>query len=279
MLSYSCPLSWRVKAQQGLSAQSSALHLLSPSCPGKSTGQPGGSHPSFPVSLPGSVPEHPPSHEEGPTGAAPLQHRMPWGPLQPPAPWDSLPPPACSRCHGKRRSRPGAGPAPAQPPRGRHWRSRAAILSIFGQMQRRVPRPPASLRLFEVSLGALICLPPAASPAPQFLVESLLTAPLPLGPRGTGGARAGPWGCEHPGSFPEHPARGLIPCPAGQWGSAHAGTAASLWSAEVAPQPCHRGCSSSLKVCRDGGRQCSSHPKSSQGQCLALPMFWCCRCP
>lgn len=86
MLSYSCPLSWRIKVKglQGLSPQSSALHLLSPSCPGKSTGQPGASHPSFPVSLLGSVPDHPPSQEEGQTGFAHLQPRMPWGPLQHP---------------------------------------------------------------------------------------------------------------------------------------------------------------------------------------------------
>lgn len=38
-------------------------HLLSPSCPGRSTAWSGWgeSHPSFPVSLPGSIPEHAPS--------------------------------------------------------------------------------------------------------------------------------------------------------------------------------------------------------------------------
>lgn len=63
-------------------------------------------------------------------------------------------------------------------------------LSIYGQSEapaltRVSPRarPSASLRLFEVSLHALICLPLAACFTRQFLVDSLLTASLQPRPR------------------------------------------------------------------------------------------------
>lgn len=220
MLSYSCHLSWRVKIKghQGLSPQSSALHLLSPSCPGKSTAQPGGSHPSFPVSLLASVPEHPPCPEQ----ERPICSAGCLGGLsRAPALWGPLPPPAGQQVPRKVTERPRPGPTAPRP----HWRTRAAILSIFGQIQRRVPRPPASLRLFEVSLGALICLPPAASPGRQFLVESRLTAPLLPG----SGARRGRAGCgagSARGPSPNIPL-GPHPLPGGKRGSAHAGTAAS----------------------------------------------------
>lgn len=101
MLSYSCPLSWRVKVkrQQGLSA----LHLLSPSCPGKSTAQPRGSHPSFPVSLLGSVPQHPPRQEEGKQELPICSGGCCRGPGSAPGPWGPSPPRGSggSRCPGK----------------------------------------------------------------------------------------------------------------------------------------------------------------------------------
>lgn len=94
--------------------QSSALHFLSPSCPGRSTVCWVSSHPSFPVVLRGSVPEHPPPRwaragtehpgrlrdpwikvGKGETGAAP---RCRGGGLSgapgPPDPRPPLPPPA-----------------------------------------------------------------------------------------------------------------------------------------------------------------------------------------
>lgn len=173
-----------------------------------------------------------------------MQGRVPWGPLPSPRTVGSPSP-----TWGRWLQVPRKVTEQPRPRPNRHWRSRAAILSKFGQMQLRVlrvPRPPASLRLFEVSPGALICLPPAASPGRQFLVESLLTAPLLPGPRGSGlGAL---------GSSPRLPTRGRIPCPLGKWGSAHAGSTAPLLGAEVASQLCPRCCRSSSKVCHDGGR-------------------------
>lgn len=184
----------------------------------------------------------------------------------------SLPPSAWPVAAGASESG-GAAPARAQPPHARHWRSRAPILAIFGQTQRRVPRSPASLRLFEVSLRALICLPPAASPARQFLVESLLTAPLPTQRRGTGGARAGSGAGNTRGAPPNIPPG--APSRA-QWGNGARSTLVpqTLFWAQSGLSVVPQGCSSSLNVCHDGGRQCSSYLKSSQGQCLALLIFW-----
>lgn len=145
----------------------------------------------------GLCPEHPPCPEqEWPICSAGCLGGL----SRAPALWGPLPPPAGQQVPRKVTERPRPGPTAPRP----HWRTRAAILSIFGQIQRRVPRPLASLRLFEVSLGALICLPPAASPARQFLVESRLTAPLLPGLGGTAGqGRVRGW--ERSGTFPEHP--------------------------------------------------------------------------
>lgn len=71
-------------------------------------------------------------------------------------------------------------------------------------------RPSASLRLFEVSLCALICLPLAASFTRQFLVDSLLTAslqPRPRWQRCFPGGQAGHGQRGQAGSTPQHPAR------------------------------------------------------------------------
>lgn len=60
-------------------------------------------------------------------------------------------------------------------------------------------RPSASLRLFEVSLRALICLPLAACFTRQFLVDSLLTASLQPRPRWQRRFPGGQAGCGQQG--------------------------------------------------------------------------------
>ncbi|XP_031447812.1 uncharacterized protein LOC116228219 [Phasianus colchicus] len=67
----------------------------------------------------------------------------------------------------------------------RHWRRRAAICLYMAKQgaafsPRPCARPVASLRLFEVSLHALFCLPLAARFTRQFLVDSPPTAALPV---------------------------------------------------------------------------------------------------
>lgn len=158
-------------------------------------------------------------------------------------------------------------------------------------------RPGASLRLFEVSLRALICLPLAACFTRQFLVDSLLTASLQprprrqrrfpgrqagCGQRGQAGSTWGPHPCIPPGAG--------IPVPGGETWLRPAGLSSTGLTPSPAPrarQPLSFGCRGGRSAMpqvlqfflvprcawQDGGKQCSARPKSSQELVLAPLTF------
>lgn len=122
-------------------------------------------------------------------------------------------------------------------------------LSIYGQSAAPAlthvsprARPGASLRLFEVSLRALICLPLAACFTRQFLVDSLLTASLQPRPRRQRRFPGEQAGCgqrgqagRSPGAHPTIPPGAGIPLPGGEtWLSPTGLTqSAALWAAPL----------------------------------------------